>query len=220
MANGVQMSDSVQWDALATLQKQLHFITPLCLTPGADENTADMIKVMQNLRVMAEYTGACVTVIHHQRKANSISARAGETLRGHSSIEAAIDLALLVERDPNSATIAVKATKARGYDVLPFLAMFDFRNMQGSTELETAQFYGTYVEDRISDAAIETAILDNLAISANGMSQKDLLAAIKPQLDVGINRIRGLLDKMVKNGKVICSQAQSGRSRSNIYALP
>jgi len=66
------------------------------MSPGADENTDSMIAVMGNLRALCERTGICLILIHHQRKSTGNHSRAGESLRGHSSIEASLDLALLV----------------------------------------------------------------------------------------------------------------------------
>ncbi|NIV34994.1 MAG: AAA family ATPase, partial [Anaerolineae bacterium] len=126
----------------------------------ADENSADMGKVMSHFRRLAEETGAAVIVVHHQRKSNGTSGRAGETLRGHSSIEAAIDLALLIERENQADQLKIKSTKTRGVDVSPFGAMFTFTHKLPTTELKTMRFFGFEVEDLSSDKAIRRAILE------------------------------------------------------------
>lgn len=103
---------------------------------GLDENSADMQAPMDGLRWLAEH-GLAVVVIHHQRKANGIGARAGEALRGHGSIEAALDLALLVNREDDDVTAT--STKTRGVNVAPFKARFEYEN-DLSHELVTARF--------------------------------------------------------------------------------
>lgn len=86
----------------------------------ADENSPEMSRVMGNLRQMAETTGAAVVTIHHQRKSTGNSSRAGDALRGHSSIEASLDLALSVDREDGSDNVRVKSTKSRNVPVTPF----------------------------------------------------------------------------------------------------
>lgn len=103
----------------------------------AEENTADMVRPMKGLRWLANTTGATVCVLHHQRKNTGLNARAGEALRGHSSIEAAIDQAILVQRDDLNVTIA--STKDRGLRVQPMGALFDYEN-DAHHELLRAQF--------------------------------------------------------------------------------
>ena len=112
------------------------------ITGGVDENSAAMGDIMYRLRRLAEDTGAAVIVIYHQRKGNGgVVSRAGDALRGHSSIEAALDLALIVEREPYSDNITIRATKSRGETVLPFGATFTHDENQAG-ELSTAMFYG------------------------------------------------------------------------------
>lgn len=125
--------------------------------PKVDENSADMIQIMFNLRTVIENTCATIIVIHHQRKSNGFKTRDGESLRGHSSIESALDLALQVEREPGSKEIRIKSTKSRGIDVKPFGATFYHADtLQG----EVAQFFGVFLEDTSSEDAIRQTIMD------------------------------------------------------------
>lgn len=107
---------------------------------NADENSADMQRPMGGLRYLTEITGAAVIVLHHQRKANGNTkdARAGETLRGHGSIEAKLDLGMLITRDGTN--IILSATKERGPDVKSFGATFSFEN-DSQRELVEARFW-------------------------------------------------------------------------------
>jgi hypothetical protein len=182
---------------------------------GVDENSSEMSEVMFNLRWLAELTGAAVVVIHHERKSGGFSGRAGDALRGHSSIEAAIDLALKVEREPYSDLITVKSTKTRGLEVLPFSCAFTFdKNPDGS--LNTAAFYGVESEDNQSNHAIEREIL--AVLENNPMNQTSLWEAVHNKLtDVGKNRIIDQIRRLEANNKLT---ATAGKRNAKIYSLP
>lgn len=200
-----------------SLQARLIILDNLCTISGqADENSAQMGTVMSNLRRLSEDTGAAVCVIHHQRKSNGTRGRAGDTLRGHSSIEAAIDLALLVEREENASDIELKATKVRGADVLPFGAMFTYKHRPNTKELVEAKFFGMEVEDLTSDAAIRRTVLD-LVTSNTGINQGDLVTAAKAELaqDVGKGRVKGQINKLVSQGKL---SVTAGSHNAKLYS--
>lgn len=180
-----------------------------------DENSAEMGNVMSNFRRLAEETGAAVILVHHQRKQNSTAGRAGDSLRGHSSIEAAIDLALLLEREEYADSIKVKATKVRGPDVLPFGAVFTFEWKTGTRDLQTAMFYGLDAEDLASNAAIRRAILEEAATPHN---KTELVAAVKEILaGVGVNRIRMQIDRLAAEGTLTMTLGAHG---AQVYGLP
>jgi hypothetical protein len=177
----------------------------------ADENSGDMVGVMSEFRQLAEVTGAAIVLIHHQRKSNGSIGRAGDTLRGHSSIEAALDLALLIEREELSDTVGIKATKVRGADVLPFSAVFTHENRDGD-DLKTAQFFGIAADDNRSGAAIEREIL--VALVGTALNKTDLTKAVKEQLpEVGLNRIRDMIDRLASAGKLAVSNGRNNTER-------
>jgi len=148
------------------------------ISGGVDENSGQMIPVMDNLKYLANETGAAVVVIHHQRKSNGKDkGRAGDSLRGHSSIEAAIDLALLVERETDSDMVTIKSTKTRGVDVLPFSAVLTFTHRDGTKDLETARFYGIAAADTNSNRALEEAII--AALEGQALNQAALANTVK-----------------------------------------
>lgn len=187
------------------------------VTGKADENSAEMINVMAHLRWLAEFTGAAIVVIHHQRKGTAIISRAGETLRGHSSIEAALDLALLVEREAGASLVSVKSTKTRDVDVAPFGAQFSFEHKDGSKELQAARFFGVAVEDTTSDQAIERAIIEAVTLH-HPINQTKLANAVKDALpEIGNNRIRQLANKMVSKKRLTST---SGAHGARLYDLP
>lgn len=113
------------------------------ISGGADENSTEMIEVMANLRWLVEETGAAFIVIHHRRKSDAKNGRAGDALRGHSSIEAALDLALLVDRENTSQIITIKPTKVRGAVVQPFSATFTYLHDDWG-ELKEARFFSAH----------------------------------------------------------------------------
>ncbi len=187
------------------------------ISGGADENSAEMASVMANLRRVAETTRTALIIVHHQRKGTSNNTRAGESLRGHSSIEAALDLALLVERDERSEIINIKATKARGVDVPPFGAHFTYDHKIGTKELATARFFGVQVEDSTSDRAIEYAIIE--AVSGNaGINKGELVKSVKMQLPkIGEKRVRQIIERLEVSGSKL--QAIMGNHGSRRYQL-
>jgi hypothetical protein len=94
------------------------------ISVGADENSTEMVEIFMHLRWLVEETGAVIIVIRHRRKSAPKNGRMGDGLRGLSSIEAALDLSLLVIRENDSNTINKKPTKVRGSDVQSFATAF------------------------------------------------------------------------------------------------
>jgi hypothetical protein len=205
--------------AAYNVEAKLIIIDNLGIVSGnVDENSAEMSQVLSALRRLAEATGAAVVLVHHQRKASGVKGRAGDTLRGHSSIEAALDLALLIEREEQAASVTVKATKVRGADIFPFGAMFTFEHKEGTDELARARFFGVEIEDLSSDAAIRRAIIEALKFSEGKLNKKTLADTVKGDLpDVGINRIRSAIDWMALEGKLAM---EPGNKTEKLYSLP
>jgi RecA-family ATPase len=181
----------------------------------AEENASTMRLVMANLRWLAEETGAAVIVIHHQRKSNGISGRAGDALRGHSSIEAALDLALHISREPYSDQITIKSTKTRAREVAPFTAYFSY-TQDDSGDLETAQFYSVEPEDNLSSYAIEREI--KAALKTEAMTQSALWQAVKSELpEVGKPRILDMIRQLEDSGAI---RMTPGMKNAKVYTLP
>lgn len=183
----------------------------------ADENSADMGKVMSEWRQLAEDTQAAIILIHHQRKSNGMLGRAGDSLRGHSSIEAALDLALMVEREDLADTIAIRGTKVRGEDVLPFSVVFTHAASPLTGEIETARFYSVTGDDNSSSGAIEREILN--ALFNTTLNKTELTRIVRAQLErVGVNRIRDMIDRMASAGKLNISSGRNNTER--LYSRP
>jgi hypothetical protein len=210
-------------ERISRLSVQLVVLDNLTTVKGsAEENSAAMGRVMGHFRQLAEATGAAVILIHHQRKVThqgkgeESNVRAGDCLRGHSSIEAAVDLALLVERQPHADAVTLQGTKVRGVGVPPFGAQFSYEHRPGTTELATAKFFGMGVDDQVSDRAVETATLDAVKASPR-MNQTDLLKEVKGGLSqIGINRIRTIIEKLEHQGKLHVTVGEHG---AKLYEL-
>lgn len=204
------------------------------ITGDTEENSAQMAGVMGNLRWLAESTGAAVVVIHHQRKSGNGDGkvRKGESLRGHSSIEASLDLALIVERKPGTDDVSIIPTKERGATLPTLGAQFTYQHAEGSTDLATARFWAvalTTKEDQLL-SAIQTEIEAQLAkLSSDGEkpTQKMLLDATRDSLALriiptpGVLKVRGVLTKMVADGVVVIEKGpKNTQLYTQFYGLP
>jgi hypothetical protein len=189
---------------------------------GTDENSIKMATVMSNWRRLAEDHN--MAVILHQTKSYSKGdgTRAGASLRGHSSIEAAIDLALLVNREEQSPVVDVGSTKTRGADVPPFTARFDFTNKPGTDELDEARFYGVPATYSSSTHLIDQAITQTVSENA-GINKKDLKDCVHLQLKnsgikkSGVHKIEEAIDRLHQSGKL---EMEIGDKGAKKYSLP
>ena len=172
------------------------------VTPTVDENSAEIIRVFAHLRWLAEDTGVALVVIHHQRKSNGWKTRKGESLRGHSGIEAALDLVLLVERsEEQRENLAIVPTKTRGLECKSFGAIFAFENRPDG-ELNAARFFGKAVQsdELVMVATIRAAILASLA-AGEEVKKGELVTRTQAKLSgIGEKRITGVIDFMLEQG--------------------
>lgn len=100
MAQPFELADSTQVEELGALVPSGGVIIIDTLNraaPGLDENSSqDMGQVIAGMKRLQEITGGLVIVVHHTGK------DASKGLRGHSSLHAALDGAIEVERNANS----------------------------------------------------------------------------------------------------------------------
>ena len=141
---------------------------------------------------------------------------ANYTLRGHSSIEASLDLALHVQRIENPTRVLVTPTKMRGTLVSKFSAIFGFEHKLESTELASAQFYGTEVFISSSDQEIDEAIVESLA-DGTERNKAQLATAVSGITGDGVNKIRGHIEKLAEQGIII---ERKGKGTEKLYQLP
>ncbi|MEL7626966.1 MAG: AAA family ATPase [Anaerolineaceae bacterium] len=165
-----------------------------------DENSSEMDTVMYNLRKMSEVLGATMALISHSNKVNN--GRAGNALRGHSSIEGGVDYVFRVKRDGHSDTIEIENEKARRKPIDTFAARWTFTTDPVSDELETARFYNT-TSVKVSK---QQQIIDNLitqirqAIIDNGkMNKTQLFKEIGGRRDT----FNTAIDEALKTGKIV-----------------
>lgn len=188
------------------------------ITGGTEENSADMASVMGNLRSLAEITGAAVVIIHHQRKGSAGSTgRKGDTLRGHSSIEAALDLAVVVEREMGSNDVNLIATKVRGADFSRLSAMFTYQHREGTKELETARFYGQVTEQVTAEKAIDEAIIDIIAEHSR-INKTQLTDKAKEYASATYHKVRNRLTELVRQHRIV--EECEGAGKPTWYSLP
>jgi hypothetical protein len=181
-----------------------------CVIGKADENSHSMANILASFRTFAERYSVAFVIIHHQRKGNGMPGRAGDSLRGHSSIEAALDLALLVERDEGSNRVSIKATKVRGFEVTPFSA--HFRYLGDAAELREAWFTG--VDSDGIERRTEKAILKHLV---NGPKNKQSVRDFcKKETNAGEKRADDALDRVIKADLV---EEKRGQGKELLYSL-
>jgi len=213
------------------LEARLVIVDNLGLISGdTEENNAQMAQVMGNLRWLCDSSESAVIVIHHQRKSAASGngdIRKGESLRGHSSIEASLDLALLVERKPGEDSIAIVPTKVRGYQAFDvFGAYFTYEHRANTHDLETARFYSQKMETKEERelTAIRERIINEIKTNGDQMKQSELVQAVRDAMAAqpngrapGINKVRGTLKNMVSDGILV----QTGNQRNGFqYQLP
>jgi predicted ATP-dependent serine protease len=183
------------------------------ISPSSAENSDEMIIVMSHLRLLAERTGAAIVVIHHQRKSSGIQSRAGESIRGHSSIESAVDLALRVDREADSDFITIQSTKSRDCVVPVFGCEFRYEHKRGTTELLECCFFKTEVKDTTSSRAIENCIISTVE-SKPGINQGRLVSAVNELLSTPKSTIRKLISSLVKRHRI---KIKSGAKGAMLY---
>ena len=108
------------------------------ISGGADENSIQMIDVMSGLRRIAEEANAAVVVIQHQNKRDR--KRPGNSLRGHSSVQVMVDLALWIERDEGGDVITLRSTKSCDVLLDPLCALWTYE--RDGSELVSGRFFG------------------------------------------------------------------------------
>jgi hypothetical protein len=182
-----------------------------------DENSSEMARIMAHFRQLVEDHRLVLSIIHHQRKANGTETRAGDRIRGHSSIEAALDLALLVERQPDDDAVTMRITKARDVAIAPCGAQFAYDHKPGTRELSTAQFFALPAQDDRSDRAVEDAIIETVRAHPH-LNQGRLKVEVRALLPgVGLRRIGGLIDRLERQGAL---HSTIGPRGAKLYDLP
>lgn len=113
-------------EQLGQLKPSLVVIDALIdVSGGADENAAgDMQRLMQALRALAEKHQCAIVLIHHSGKAGQY--------RGSSAILGAVDLALEITSEPDSANVDIRSEKARDVEAFALSATFKRDDILGA----------------------------------------------------------------------------------------
>lgn len=183
---------------------------------GIEENSSEMAQVMGLLRWLSEDAGCAVILIHHQRKgsagASDPGQRKGDTLRGHSTIEASLDLALLVERNGREDAVLVIPTKTRDFHRFDFFgALWTFEHFPNDDRMRTGRFWARSVAtgEEAVNMAIKAQI--KLELREHGwIGPKSLVDLVRDSIAAkpggkapGINKIRGLAREMAEEGEIL-----------------
>jgi len=184
-------------ECVDTVGADLVVIDNLGVVSGCDENSADMAQAMSNFRTITEATGAALVLIHHQRKTGATKgARLGETLRGHSSIEASLDMALLVQRDDvETELVKLVCTKSRGVPIHVRGARFSYEHRWGTKELSRAHFTGELILSR-ADRAFAAII--QAVEGAPGLTKGALVQAAAGLSGLGRDYITRQIDVLLE----------------------
>lgn len=183
---------------------------------GIEENSSEMAQVMGLLRWLSEDAECAVIVIHHQRKgsagASDPNQRKGDTLRGHSTIEASLDLALLIERHGREDAILAIPTKTRDFHRFDFFgAIWTFEHFPNDDRMKTGRFWARSVAtgEEAVNMAIKAQIKSELR-ERGWMGQKALVDLVRDSMAAkpggkapGINKVRGLIREMVEEGEIM-----------------
>lgn len=186
-------------DEVILLGAKMVVIDNLGLVTGTvEENSAEMAQVMKNFRWLAEKTGAAFLILHHQRKGGANGGRAGDALRGHSSIEASLDLALHAVREANTNQVTMRSTKTRGVDVPNAVMNFYYEHVPGTNDLALAYF--TAVQVNHSEAILKQTIVAYTETFKNGVPKNKLREMVYDDLGSEFShaKIRAEIEHLVE----------------------
>lgn len=207
-------------DAALGMQSKLIVIDCLKMSLGGlDENSGFVSVAMLNLRRLAEISGAAVVLIHHARKANGSEGRKGDSLRGHTAIEASLDLALRMERDEKTEeAFTIVPTKVRSAPVQRFGGLFTFEHRPGTYELETAAMYGMPVGTSVRQVTAQAKAAALKALEHGEMTKTLLGQKVKEATGLGIVQISQAIDALEAGGSI--QRKPTSDARRKVYSLP
>jgi len=209
-------------DLLATQVKRLGAVLLVVdnlgtVSGGRDENTSQMVEVLTNLAWVVRSTRSAGAVIHHSRKASAFGGgRRGDSLRGHSSIEAAFDLAIQLERTGDD--LSIGSTKTRDDPVSPMVARWTWdTNAEGA--LETARFWHLLdlVPERPDYVDAAEEIVELLEDMAEAPSENVLCRALKEKCDLGKRKARQAIQHALEKGWIRQEREGVGATSAKRY---
>jgi len=182
-------------------------------SPGADENSSkDMGLIIQNAQRLARETSSHVMLVHHTGK------DASKGLRGHSSLIAALDVAIEVKRDSSGRSWSINKSKDDADD-----AQYHF-------ELKKIILGADSDGDQISSCVVDAAIQRVISVQQKkpqGAQQKialeTFLALVAVPGSNGSKKLNGVnledLVKAVGSNLAVDSKRKTERARAAINGL-
>lgn len=185
----------------------------------ADENAKEIAAVMSHFRYVAEGTGAALFVIHHARKGQNNGGRAGDRLRGHSSIEASLDLALSIERAGDDVTI--QSTKTRDDPIKPFVARWAYDKDQRGALLGAMFWHVRNVTPPLPEYVEIGERLDSILADLGGQAnQSKLWAAIRETEGASKGTAQKACEYAVSHKVIVASKQGTHQSAPVVYSVP
>lgn len=199
-------------EMIRDLKAHLVCFDNLGTTSGArDENSSEMSAVMSAIRFIAIKSGAAAMVIHHNPKAE----QERKSPRGHSSIEASLDLGLYCARDGEVLTIT--PTKTRQAPIPVFSCLWQWSHKPKSTELYRAKLVGIEVELDEKTLKARHAILTEFNQNGRRANQTQLVTACEK---VKIGRNKALSEIQYLAGQeIILPEPERGAHNQIFYRL-
>lgn len=165
----------------------------------ADENSSAMIAVMSGLRRLAEATQAAVVVVHHANKYKG-------DIRGHTSILAAVDLALQIQREEDDdGLITVNSIKTRDMPVDAFTAVFASTNAPDGKATE-ARFYGMGAPEKALSAEEQAKLCIKRDLQGR-LNQSGVVELVRENAGIGRNNVLRALQDLVDEGVLAVQEA-------------
>jgi len=187
---------------------------------NADENGKEISAVMAHFRYVAEGTGAALFVIHHARKGQGgTGGRPGDRLRGHSSIEASLDLALSIERAGDDVTI--QSTKTRDDPIKPFVARWACDKDQRGALVGARFWHVRNVTPPLPEYVEIGERLDGILADLGGRAnQSALWAAIREREGASKGTAQKACEYAVSHKVILASKQGTHQSAPVVYSVP
>jgi len=197
----------------------------LCAASGGrDENSSAMAKVVSHARRIAETTDSVLVLVHHSRKSRAESSGdSGSDLRGHSSVEAALDLSLRVTRRDDN--VVLRATKCRDQRLPDVEAIWRYTIGEDGS-LQSGAFYRSsslvHQQPKYRSVATEAPKMVRVIRTETGEwpNQSQLRREMREKLKVSDSVARSAIDEAVKAGSLEGEKTGTHSTSPVIYRLP
>lgn len=185
----------------------------LTISGVRDENASEMLNALSPLRQMTETTGASVNLLHHPRKNATTGGRDGDSLRGHGSIEGAIDYGFMIKRESNDRDdIQILNTKFRRRRVETFSALWTYELEADQETLASARFWACDNPDPKSQATIELKSRIINTLTSGKINQVHLREAVGGRKITMIDT----LNELIRDGLITCEDGPRGE---RVYSI-